>query len=163
KFLLPEYARRREVMDRFENEARVAGGIEHENIAAVYDVGVLPDETRYLVMEFLDGGDVEKLLLSEGPLPVPRAAFILIQACRGLERVHQRGIVHRDLTPANLFLTKRADKTDLIKVLDFGIAKLRTEGSSGGVTKTGTAIGTAYYMSPEQARGEREIDVRSDI
>lgn len=163
KFLHGEYARHPDVAARFENEARVAGGLEHENLAAVYDVGGLPDGTKYLVMEFLDGEDVERLVRREGPLPVARAAFLVIQACRGLDVVHQRGIVHRDLKPANLFLTKRADQTDLVKVLDFGIAKLRTVDGQTGGTQTGAAIGTAHYMSPEQARGERGIDARSDI
>jgi len=162
KFLLSEYARHPEVAKRFENEARAAGGTEHENIAGVYDVGALPDGTKYLVMEFLDGEDLDKLLERERSIPTPRAAFIVIQACRGLDVVHQRGIVHRDLKPANLFLVKRADKTDLIKVLDFGIAKLRSVDGQRG-TQTGAAIGTVHYMSPEQARGERDVDARSDV
>jgi serine/threonine-protein kinase len=162
KFLLGEYARNLEVAARFENEARAAGGSEHENLAGVYDVGTLPDGTKYLVMEFLEGEDLDKLLRRSAPLPTTRAAYIMIQACRGLDVVHQRGIVHRDLKPANLFLAKRADKTDLIKVLDFGIAKLRqTDGTPA--TKTGAAVGTAHYMSPEQARGERGVDARSDV
>ncbi len=162
KFLLAEYAKHPEVAVRFENEARAAGGTEHENIGGVYDVGALPDRTKYLVMEFLDGEDVDKLVQREAPLPVARAAFIVIQACRGLDVVHQRGIVHRDLKPANLFLARRGDKTDLVKVLDFGIAKLREADALGG-TKTGAAIGTASYMSPEQARGQRDVDSRSDV
>ncbi len=162
KFLRGEHARHSEVAARFENEARVAGGTEHENIAGVLDVGALPGGTRFLVMEFLDGEDVGKLVQREAPLPMPRAAFLVIQACRGLDIVHQRGIVHRDLKPANLFLTKRADKTDLVKVLDFGIAKLKSV-DGGGNTKTGAAIGTAHYMSPEQARGQRDVDARSDV
>jgi len=162
KFLRSEYAQNQEVAARFENEARAAGGSEHENLAGVYDVGALPDGTKYLVMEFLDGEDLDKVLRRSAPLPVARAAFIVIQACRGLDAVHQRGIVHRDLKPANLFLAKRADKTDLIKVLDFGIAKLK-EADGTPATKTGAAVGTAHYMSPEQARGERGVDARSDV
>ena len=162
KFLHGEYAQNPGVALRFENEARAAGGIEHENIAGIYDVGSLPDGTRYLVMEFLDGEDVDKLLRRDGPLPTARAAFIVIQACRALDVVHQRGIVHRDLKPSNLFLAKRADKTDLVKVIDFGIAKLKTS-EAHSATKSGTAIGTAHYMSPEQARGERSVDTRSDV
>ncbi len=137
KFLRGEYARDPEVALRFENEARVAGGSEHENIAGVYDVGALADGTRYLVMEFIDGEDVDKLVQREAPLSVARSVFIVIQACRALDVVHQRGIVHRDLKPANLFLARRADKTDLVKVLDFGIAKLKPADGQPG-TKTGT-------------------------
>ncbi len=162
KFLHSEYARNPDVVLRFENEARAAGGSEHENIAGVYDVGSLPDGTRYLVMEFLDGEDVDKLVRREAPLPAVRAAFIVIQACRALDAVHKRGIVHRDLKPENLFLAKRADKTDLVKVIDFGIAKLKTA-DGRAATRTGAAIGTAHYMSPEQARGERAVDTRSDV
>jgi len=162
KFLHSEHAQNPEVSARFENEARAAGGSEHENLAGVYDVGTLPDGTKYLVMEFLEGEDVDKLLRRKAPLAPARAASLVIQACRGLDVVHQRGIVHRDLKPANLFLAQRGDKTDLLKVLDFGIAKLK-QSDGTPATKTGVTVGTAHYMSPEQARGERSVDARSDV
>ena len=162
KFLHGEHARSPDVSARFENEARAAGGSEHENLAGVYDVGKLQDGTKYLVMEFLEGEDVDKILRREAPLEIGRAASLVIQACRGLEVVHKRGIVHRDLKPANLFLVQRADRTELLKVLDFGIAKLALAGGAP-VTKTGATVGTAHYMSPEQARGERTVDARSDV
>jgi serine/threonine protein kinase len=162
KLLRTEHAGSPELAARFENEARAAGGSEHENLAAIYDIGALPDGTKYIVMELLDGEDLDKLLRRERPLPIARAASLLIQACRGLDAVHERGIVHRDLKPANLFITRRADGTELLKVLDFGIAKLRDPAASG-TTRTGATIGTAHYMSPEQARGERGIDARSDV
>ena len=163
KFLHVEFAGHPEVVRRFENEAKAAGGLEHENIAGVYDVGSLPDGTQYLVMEYLDGEDIEHLVAREAPLSVARASFIMIQTCRALDAVHRRGIVHRDLKPANLFLVQRADRSDLVKVLDFGIAKLKQADTDGAATRTGTAIGTAHYMSPEQARGERDVDTRSDV
>ena len=163
KFLHGEFARRADVARRFENEARAAGEVEHENIAAVYDVGALPDGTQYLVMEFLDGEDLDRVLKRELRVPLARAADIIAQTCHGLDVVHRRGIVHRDLKPANLFITKRASGADLVKVLDFGIAKLRRLEGSAEATKTGAALGTAYYMSPEQARGEKDIGARSDI
>jgi tRNA A-37 threonylcarbamoyl transferase component Bud32 len=162
KFLLAEYAVHPEVSARFDNEARAAGGLEHENIAGVHDVGALPNGTKYLVMEFLDGEDVDHLVQRDAPLPIARAVFIVIQASRGLDLVHARGIVHRDLKPSNLFLAKRGDKTDLVKVIDFGIAKNASSASQSG-TKTGAVIGTAHYMSPEQARGERGVDCRTDV
>jgi eukaryotic-like serine/threonine-protein kinase len=163
KFLHGEFARRSDVAQRFENEARAAGEIEHENIAGIYDVGALPDGTRYLVMEFLDGEDLEHLLKREHRLPLHRAADLLTQACHGLAVVHPRGIVHRDLKPANLFLTKRANGTEVVKILDFGIAKLRRPDGDATATETGAAIGTAHYMSPEQARGESDVGTRSDV
>jgi serine/threonine-protein kinase len=163
KFLHAHYAQHSEVARRFENEAKTAGAAEHENIAAVYDVGVLPDRAQYLVMEYLDGEDLDHVLQREGRLPLARAADVLMQACLGLDVVHRVGIVHRDLKPANLFVTRRASGADLVKVLDFGIAKLRRVEGDPGATKTGVALGTAYYMSPEQARGERDIGAASDI
>jgi serine/threonine-protein kinase len=162
KFLHTKYAQDPDLARRFVNEAKAAGDIDHENIVVVNDVGALPDGTRYVVMELLEGEDVDTLVRRKGPLSISRSAFIVIQACRALDVVHRKGIVHRDLKPANLFLTKRADKTDLVKILDFGIAKLRTVDGQAG-TNTGAAIGTPYYMSPEQARGERTIDARSDV
>ncbi|MBI5538234.1 MAG: serine/threonine protein kinase [Deltaproteobacteria bacterium] len=162
KFLLPQFASHPEIVRRFENEARAAGSLEHENIAVVYDVGQTDDGARYLVMEFLKGEDCDHLLTRDGPLPVVRALNIVLQVCRGLDAAHRADIVHRDLKPANLFLTKRADRTDLAKILDFGIAKLRTHAGEPG-TATGLAMGTPHYMSPEQARGDKSIDHRTDI
>ena len=163
KFLHAQYAQHPEVARRFENEAKTAGAAEHENIAGVFDVGVLPDRSQFLVMEYLDGEDLDHVLRREGRLPLARAADVLVQACMGLDVVHRVGIVHRDLKPANLFVTRRASGADLVKVLDFGIAKLRRVEGDAGATKTGVALGTAYYMSPEQARGDRDIGTASDV
>jgi serine/threonine-protein kinase len=162
KFLLPEFAAHSEIVRRFENEARAAGSLEHENIAAVHDFGRSDDGACFLVMDFLAGEDCEKLLGREGPLPVTRVVNIILQVCRGLAVAHPAGIVHRDLKPANLFLIKRADRTELVKILDFGIAKLRKVDDQPG-TVTGQAMGTPYYMSPEQARGDKTVDQRTDV
>jgi serine/threonine protein kinase len=162
KFLLPEYAAHPEIVRRFENEARAAGSLEHENIAAVLDFGQTDEGARYLVMEFLAGQDCEKVLSKEGPLPVTRAVNIVLQVCRGLSVAHQADIVHRDLKPANLFLIKRPDRSELVKILDFGIAKLRKANDQPG-TVTGLTLGTPYYMSPEQARGDKNVDLRTDV
>ena len=162
KFLLSEYAAHPEILRRFENEARAAGSLEHENIAAVIDFDQAADGARYLVMEYLSGQDCEKLLAKEGPLPVARVVNIVLQVCRGLDVAHRAGIVHRDLKPANVFLVTRPDRTELAKILDFGIAKLRkTEDQPG--TATGMTLGTPHYMSPEQARGEKDVDHRTDV
>lgn len=162
KFLLPEFAVNREILRRFENEAKAAGGLEHPNLAAVTDFGYADDGAPYLVLDYLEGQDCAKLLRREGCLSVSRAANIVVQACRGLAIAHKTAIIHRDLKPENLFVTDAGDGTDLIKVLDFGIAKLRASDASV-VTGTGATFGTAYYMSPEQARGAGEVDPRTDV
>jgi eukaryotic-like serine/threonine-protein kinase len=163
KFLLPDVATQPELIARFRNEARAAGALQHENIAAVYDVGIAPDGAQYLVMEFLEGTDCAEALKGVRMFSAPRAAGMLVQVCRGLAVAHAHGIVHRDLKPANLFLCRRADGTDLVKIFDFGIAKLRRSADADLSTGTGAALGTPYYMSPEQARGDGDIDHRADI
>ena len=138
---------------------------EHANVAAVTDFGRAPDGAPYIVMEFLEGEDCAKLLRRVGPLPVPRATNIVVQACRGLAVAHRAGIVHRDLKPENLFLADAGDGSDLVKVLDFGLAAVaQPSGVHEGdlsqsptvtisPTRAGMILGTAAYMSPEQARG----------
>ncbi len=163
KFLHPELAGNTEIVARFQREAQAAGSLENENIAAVVDAGTADDGAPYLVMEYLEGEDLAHLLVRTGPLPAPRAAYIMIQACRGLAAAHERDIIHRDLKPENLFVCKRNDGSDLVKVLDFGIAKLHVGGSGTGLTHTGATMGTPFYMSLEQARGAKEVDHRSDI
>jgi serine/threonine-protein kinase len=163
KFLHAELAMHPHILARFEREAQAAGALESENIAAVTDFGRTDEGTPYIVMEYLQGEDLSRLLARSGPLSVPRAVDIVLQACRGLEAAHASGIVHRDLKPENLFIARRGDGTDLVKVLDFGIAKLRTAGDSGSGTRTGMTLGTPFYMPPEQARGQRDVDHRADI
>jgi len=160
KFLHAHLAKNAEAMTRFRHEAQAAGGIEHENIGAALDFGEADDGAPYLVMEYLEGQDLAHLLAEEGPLPYTRATYLILQACRGLVAAHGRGIVHRDLKPENLFLCKRDDGSDLIKVVDFGIAKLRAKVT---VTQSGVTMGTPCYMSLEQARGAKEVDHRADI
>jgi serine/threonine-protein kinase len=162
KFLLPDLADRAEILRRFENEAVAAGGLEHPNLVAVNDLGRAADGAPYLVMEFLAGEDCARLLRQVGPLPAARAANLVLQACRGVAVAHDAGIVHRDLKPENLFLADAGDGSDHVKVLDFGIAKLRPAGGEA-MTRTGSTFGTTHYMSPEQARGASEVDVRTDV
>jgi eukaryotic-like serine/threonine-protein kinase len=147
---------------RFLREARAAGSLESEHIAAVVDLGTADDETPFLVMEHLSGSSLARLCATDGPLAVPRAASLLLQACRGLEAAHQAGIVHRDLKPDNLFVVKRDDGSELLKILDFGIAKLAGE-QNPGLTHSGAVLGTPFYMAPEQARGDKSVDFRVDI
>ena len=161
KFMLPEYATNRTTLHRFENEARAAGGLEHANIAAVTDIGQAPDGSPYLVMEYLSGEDGSKLLARLGPLPVPRAANIVFQACLGLAVAHKAGIIHRDIKPENLLIADAGDGNDLVKILDFGIAKLRSPDASVA-TASGMMMGTFFYMSPEQVRDAAKVDPRTD-
>jgi eukaryotic-like serine/threonine-protein kinase len=163
KFLRPELAAKRESLARFQREAQAAGALESEHVAAAVDFGVTSDGAPFIVMEYLVGESLEALLEREGPLPFSRATDLVRQACRGIQAAHAAGVVHRDLKPQNLFLSRREDGTDLLKVLDFGVAKLEAVDRSDAATLTGTVLGTPAYMSPEQARGERTIDHRADV
>jgi predicted ATPase/tRNA A-37 threonylcarbamoyl transferase component Bud32 len=163
KFLRADLADRRDLLARFHREAQAAGALESENIAAAIDFGILADGTPYIVMEHLIGESLGSLLAREGYLPVARAVDLCLQACRGMQAAHAAGIVHRDLKPENLFLCRREDGTDLVKVLDFGIAKLEQSELNSAATRTGTILGTPAYMSPEQARGDKSIDHRTDV
>jgi eukaryotic-like serine/threonine-protein kinase len=160
KFLHQLLAGNNEVVVRFQREAQVAGGLENENIAAVVDIGTAEGGVPFIVMEYLEGEDLARLLVRSGPLPVPRATYIAIQTCRGLIAAHERNIVHRDLKPENLFVCRRNDGSDQVKILDFGIAKFH---ASMNLTQTGTTMGTPFYMSPEQARGAKDVDLRTDV
>lgn len=164
KFLHEEFARDEQMIARFRREAQAAGSLENENIVAVTDFGYAEgDGTPFIVMEYLVGEDLRSLLMRTGRLSIQRAVDLVMQACRGVHAAHVRGFVHRDLKPQNLFITKRGDNTELVKVLDFGIAKLRGMTTSGESTKAGSVIGTLLYMPPEQLRGEKDIDHRADI
>jgi eukaryotic-like serine/threonine-protein kinase len=163
KFLRPDLAERRDILGRFQREAEAAGALESENVAAAVDFGIALDGTPYIVMEYLVGESLADLLAHEGPLAVDRAADLASQAARGIEVAHRAGIVHRDLKPQNLFLCRRQDGTDLLKVLDFGVAKLQAVDEMNAATRTGALLGTVAYMSPEQARGDKIVDHRSDV
>lgn len=163
KFLRPDCVRRRETLGRFQREAETAGSLESEHITSVVDFGISNDGSPYIVMEYLVGESLAALLGREGRLPVQRAADLCMQACHGAETAHAAGIVHRDLKPHNLFICRRDDGTDLLKILDFGIAKLQLAKHDQVSTQTGTVMGTPAYMSPEQARGERTIGARTDV
>lgn len=163
KFLRPDLADKRESLGRFQREAEAAGSLESEHIASVVDFGITPEGSAFIVMEFLVGESLAVLLKREGPLPVERATDLCIQACHGAETAHAAGIVHRDLKPHNLFVCQRDDGTDLLKILDFGIAKLEEIRHEHASIQTGSLLGTPAYMSPEQARGEKTIDQRSDV
>jgi serine/threonine-protein kinase len=169
KVITGELARDPKLVARFEREARAAGAIESEHIAQVLDVGQDGEGgAPFLAMEFLEGEDVQQLLERLGPVPADLALRIGVQACLGLEKAHEQGIVHRDIKPANLFLAKRDGGELRVKVLDFGIAKvsaneLDASEKKAPLTRMGMLLGSPLYMSPEQARGNKELDHRTDI
>jgi eukaryotic-like serine/threonine-protein kinase len=166
KFLLPQALRSPEAVARFIREARAAVKIKSEHVARVSDVGQLESGAPYMVMEFLQGGDLSRWLEQNGPLPFDQAVDFVLQACVALADAHVLGIVHRDLKPANLFCVRRSDGQLTIKVLDFGISKTIHLGSAGpgvDITKTSMNMGTPLYMSPEQMRSSRGVDGRSDL
>jgi serine/threonine-protein kinase len=169
KLLHPQLAQDQVLVTRFMNEARATAAIGHPNIIDIIDVGFLPDgRAPYLMMELLQGESLAKRLQRDHPLPIPEAIEIAVQTAFALTAAHAAEIVHRDLKPDNLFLVPDPSMGRLrmrVKVLDFGIAKLRGELSSGSIkTQTGTIMGTPQYMSPEQCRGlADQIDHRTDI
>jgi serine/threonine-protein kinase len=167
KFIDPEYADSKEAQARFVNEARAAATIHTKHAVQVYDHGVTDDGRPYIVMELLLGEPLDKRVDRLGRISLQEAARVLVQVCRALQRAHEAGIIHRDLKPENIFLVRSPDDDDEIaKVLDFGIAKIKGppgEQALTSSTKTGAVLGTPYYMSPEQARGLRSIDHRSDL
>jgi len=162
KFLLPEFLHDPSIVERFLREARASAALRGEYLCRVSDVGTLENGSPYIVMELLDGRDLAAVLAGNGPLPIDIASHYVLQACVALAEAHALGIVHRDLKPANLFLTKRPDGTQLVKVLDFGIAKAQHD-TSFNLTRTASVMGSPGYMSPEQLRSSRDADVRSDI
>ncbi|HEX7603420.1 MAG TPA: serine/threonine-protein kinase, partial [Polyangiaceae bacterium] len=169
KVLHPAQASKKVAVKRFHQEARAAGGIGHPNICEVYDMGTLPDASPYLVMERLTGETLSSRIAAEGGLPFDEMIDVGMQVLAGLAAAHERGILHRDIKPENVFLVRRAGFPAVVKILDFGVSKITTSiGHSEweeetDLTKTGMVMGTPYYMSPEQARGERNLDARVDI
>jgi serine/threonine-protein kinase len=150
-----------EAIARFNREASNASRINHPNVCAIYDFGETPDGVIYLAMEFIEGGSLGDVLDREGSLPIRRAADILAQTADALQAAHDLGIVHRDLKPDNIMLTRGRAGGDLVKVVDFGIAKAMSGEEGQQVTKTGLVVGTPEYMSPEQLSGDK-LDGRSD-
>ncbi|MFS8069112.1 MAG: serine/threonine-protein kinase, partial [Byssovorax sp.] len=151
---------------RFVREAQLAVRIKSQHVARVLDVGTLEDGSPYMVMELLEGVDLDRLLRTEGPPPMDVAADYLLQACEAVAEAHSLGIVHRDLKPANLFLTRRPDGSPLVKVLDFGISKMLKEfggQAERSLTRADDVLGSPQYMAPEQVRNPSGVDARCDI
>jgi serine/threonine-protein kinase len=164
KILLPEATTRSDSVERFLREARAAVSIQSEHIARVMDHGTLDSGLPYMVMEFLTGADLYKVLRQRGPLPITEAVDYILQASEAIAEAHTLGIIHRDLKPANIFITTRADGSPLVKVLDFGLAKeMKTESLDGSLTAANVIMGSPFYMSPEQIRSLKGLDGRTDI
>jgi serine/threonine-protein kinase len=162
KFMSPAYLENRDLVQRFRTEAMAAAQIKSPHVAQVFDHGFMTDGTPYIVMELLEGEDLKRRIRREGPLPPREVSLIIAQAAKALSRAHQVGIVHRDIKPDNIFLTY-IDGELLVKVLDFGIAKLGAGSEMGGATTTGSMMGTPLYMSPEQLLSAKRVDHRADL
>ena len=163
KFLDHEAAKNREACSRFQREAEAAGMAESAHIVQIFDSGVTEAGLPFLVMELLTGEDLRARLRREGRLSVPSALRIVSQVLRALLRAHEAGIVHRDLKPDNVFLCARDDDPSFVKLVDFGISKVARARSADTLTRRGTVLGTAFYMSPEQAQSFADIDGRTDL
>jgi eukaryotic-like serine/threonine-protein kinase len=149
---------------RFMREAQAASKLRSEHAVRVTDVGRLDNGIPFMVMELLEGEDLGKVLKRSGPLRVPLAVDCILQACEALAEAHAHGLVHRDIKPSNLFLTRRLDGRPLVKVVDFGIAKITAPlGGAGLKTTTTSVVGSPLYMSPEQMRTSKDVDDRTDI
>lgn len=155
KVMNSRYARDEEFVERFRREAQSAAGLAHPNIVSIYDRGESEDGTYYIAMEYLSGGTLKDRILKRGALPPKTAASVAAQIAEALKGAHDRGVVHRDIKPHNILITEAGD----IKVTDFGIARAA---SSSTMTKTGAVMGTAHYISPEQAMGE-SVGPASDL
>ncbi len=155
-------AQSREAIRRFHQEALTAAKIGHPGIVEVLDVGQTDEGTPYLVMELLEGQSLADLIHATPRMPVVEAVALTQKLLRALAAAHQAGVVHRDIKPANLFVTERDGATTL-KVLDFGIAKLRDDGAEAPMTGSGVVLGTPFYMAPEQILADKNIDGRADL
>jgi DNA-binding NarL/FixJ family response regulator/tRNA A-37 threonylcarbamoyl transferase component Bud32 len=148
---------------RFQQEARAASSLNHNSLITIYDFGVTPEGRAYLVMDYLEGKSLEAVIL-EGPLEAERAAKIFMQVCDGLEHAHSKGVIHRDIKPSNIILITNDKKQELVKIVDFGIAKLMPEAKKETfhLTQAGQLFGSPLFMSPEQC-ANRKIDNRTDV
>lgn len=160
KLLNGESSTDAESLARFANEARVAARLRSEHLVRVTDMGQLPTGEPFLVMDYLEGMDLEHVV-SRGPAPIPTAITWVLQACAGLALLHAEGFVHRDIKPSNLFLARERDGRHLVKVLDFGLAKVTGPGAAR-LTSTRANFGTPAFMAPEQVMSAKNVDARCD-
>ncbi len=164
KMLLPEYIVYPDLVARVEREAATAGQINHPNVVSIVDLGVTPEHGPYIAMELLHGQELATTVeRAGGRLDPAQAVDILRQVLGGLDAAHKKGVIHRDLKPENIFLTQGDDSVRGVKVLDFGISKLRDDSQLNSLTRTGTVMGTPQFMAPEQAAGAKDQDARIDL
>jgi serine/threonine protein kinase len=161
KMLRPQMANNAEAQARFQTEARAVSALTHVNLAAVFDYGVGKHGAPYLVMEYLDGDTLGKIIRTEDCIAVPRAVDLFIQVGEAISHAHEKGVIHRDLKPSNIIVEHSDSGTEIAKLVDFGIAKTMAAGASRN-TQTGDVLGSPPYMSPEQCLGKK-LDARSDI
>jgi len=161
KLLHGELARDKDTVKRFKREAEAASNLSHPNTVQIFDFG-RDQGLMYLVMEYLEGRDLGQIIQQEGVLTLARVARICAQVCASVAEAHSKGIVHRDLKPENIMVVPGRSRPDVVKVLDFGLAKLRHHDTGLSLTRAGSIIGTPYYMAPEHIRGEA-VDPRADI
>lgn len=153
----------KEMLTRFEREVRLSAGLSHPNTITIYDYGRSGDNTFYYAMEYLEGMDLQQLVERFGPVTPERVVHILAQVCGSLAEAHDCNIIHRDVKPSNIFLTRCGGIYDFVKVLDFGLAKTIKSDEAPGITKTGMLLGTPRYISPETVSGGNDVDQRADL
>jgi serine/threonine protein kinase len=166
KFMSPNVLAFPGAVERFLNEGVAASQIDSDHVVHIFDVGKLPGGSPYLVMEYMEGQDLSELLAREGRpgLDIPRAVHFTVQMLRGLQVAHDAGIIHRDMKPSNAFVVHKEGEDDFVKLLDFGISKVKQGNDRApSLTQTNSALGTPLYMSPEQAKSPRDVDLRSDL
>ncbi len=161
KFILAGRETDTEARERFSREAEAAAQVKSPHVAQIFDHGVTEDGIPFIVMELLEGEDCSRYLATHGRLGLHEAAAIVTQVCRALARAHAKGLIHRDVKPANIFLCDVGTPERFVKLLDFGVAKVVGDTSSG--TKSGSLTGTPVYMAPEQLLGARDLDHRADL
>jgi serine/threonine protein kinase len=162
KIIHSRHGNEESIKRRLQHEARVAGSIGHDNVCEIIDLGETEEGLPFIVMPLLRGQPLSQMIARQ-KLPTASVVDIVSQILSALSAVHAKGIIHRDLKPANVFITSVGDRNNFVKLLDFGISKLTAEESPSDLTGTGFVLGTPHYMSPEQARGVRNIDSRTDI
>jgi serine/threonine-protein kinase len=163
KVIRPERAGDPGSLERFEHEVHATAGLSDPHIVEVYDHGRTEDGTFFYVMEYLHGLSLYELVDRHGPLPPGRVIYLLRQACEALADAHGAGLIHRDLTPANIFAARRGRRYDFVKVLDFGLVEAAAVRPEAGPSRGATVAGTPQYMAPEQITGDRNIDGRCDL